>query len=74
VHELLLRVQDALGSGWITPEHVCALLDAENPEAVVANWLQTRAGRACSRCGMRFIPASPTQRRCSACRPARSPP
>ena len=69
VHPLLLKAQQALGRAWLTTEHVVAVLDAGDPAVVVGNWLAARGGRACQRCGGRFVPASPAQRYCRGCRP-----
>ncbi len=69
VHPLLVEAQHALGRGWLTVEHVLAVLDAADPAQVVRNWLASRGGRACRRCGGRFLPSSPAQKFCRACRP-----
>lgn len=81
VHPLLVRAQEALGVAWMSLERVLAVLDADdpaavvegwlgNPGAIVGAWLAKSRSRACGNCHASFKPNSPNQKLCEACRPA----
>ncbi len=42
VHPLLLRLLRKRGNGFMTTEHVLAVMDARDPEEVVSAWLKER--------------------------------
>ncbi len=53
VHPLLAELQHQRGTGFMTVEHVLAVLDAKDPDALVASWLGTET-----------VSGAPMKRRC----------
>lgn len=53
VHPLLEEVQRQRGTGFMTVEHILAVLDAKDPDALVASWI-----------GGEAISGVPMKRRC----------
>jgi hypothetical protein len=52
VHPLLVVLQDARGTGFMTIEHVTTVLDSRNPEGQVRQWTEERPSG---------LPAQPTR-------------
>lgn len=74
LHHLLVILQRALGSEWMTMENVLSLLNAVDPEQMVRDLLagtgsQTYPSRTCARCGNSFLPTGPNHKSCHACKP-----
>lgn len=42
VHPLLVALQDARGTGFLTVEHVLAILDAPNSDVRIRRWIEER--------------------------------